>query len=127
MPTCALYGDFHEDRIVPFLLGVQFQPNEIDWNMPYLYIPLQGSFDIHSMNEMNEDIFSLSLLLSDLTTHFEKPNQIGIDLNHIQARYKNIASLDDVTQWVIRLCDIEEVLISQSSFSFEEHTNDTCD
>ncbi|MCR8645557.1 hypothetical protein NV379_23240 [Paenibacillus sp. N1-5-1-14] len=127
MPVYTLYGDFHDDQIVPFLLSVQFHTGELNWSTPYLYIPLDTPKHIHTINELDEDVFSISILLSDLTIHSDKPNEIGVDLQHVQARHNNIASTDEITTLLIRLCDIEEVLSSQPTASCEAHTTGTCE
>jgi hypothetical protein len=106
--------DFHDDGLKPFTLIVQFDPNELNDGKRIKRIPLTAPFERMMADELEEAGLGVSVLLEDITASSLHPHSFGIDMNSIAERHTQECppSLDEVDRFIVRLCDIEEVLES---------------
>jgi hypothetical protein len=104
--------DFHDDGIKPYTLIIRFYPGELDASKSFMYVPLTAPFQRLMQEELEDSgVIGVSVLLEDLTVNVEKPQCFGIDIRSIKLRLHDAAlTLQDAEQFIVRLCDIEEVL-----------------
>ncbi|WP_127580972.1 hypothetical protein [Paenibacillus koleovorans] len=110
MAKVKVYYDFQDDRIKPFTMVISFRIHEVKWDKQSFYIPINAPFQRH-MSEEYHDTFGYTVLLEDLTVNFDKPNTFGVHLTRLKDR-NNIwdATNEMPVNFMIRMCDIEEVL-----------------
>lgn len=111
MAKITVFYDFHEEGIKPFTMVIKFKQGEMDWSKSRLRIPLEAPFKRHMSEDFVDGIVSAMVLLDDLTVNPDEPNSFGVYLPYVKERYKNVElPLEEIEQFVIRFCDIEEVM-----------------
>lgn len=110
MAKLKVFYDFHDESIKPFTMVIRFKPGEVQWEKQSFYLSLSAPFQQHMSDEFH-DVTGYSVLLEDLTVNIEKPNTFGVSLSAIKKRYGIVESTnDEPVHFMIRMCDIEEVL-----------------
>jgi hypothetical protein len=105
--------DFHDDGLKPFMLIVQLDPSELNDGKRIKHIPLTAPFERLMANDLEEMGLGVSVLLEDITVSSLHPHSFGIDMKSIAERHMHERpSLHEVDRFIVRLCDIEEVLQS---------------
>lgn len=106
--------DFHP---VPDKLNILFGQGKIEWHKNQLFIPLEAPFRPKTADDYTDDIMSVSILLEDLITHPERPNQFGIDIHSVVRRLEKLKyqegvhfEYSDIEQFIIQMGDIEEIM-----------------
>lgn len=113
MARIGVIYDFHDEGLKPFHLLIHISAGELDGNKPIMYIPLQAPFEQMSAEDLEETGLGVSVLLSDITASFLHPHCFGIDMQSIRQRHKHMQlSIQEIERFVVRICDIEEVLQS---------------
>jgi hypothetical protein len=112
MAKLTVFYDFHEERILPFLMALRFRPQELDWSKTSMYVPLTAPFQQLKMEEIPDLEAGITVLLDDLVVNPRHPQCIGISLSRIQQRHIALPTdtLQSIQQLWIRMSDIEEVL-----------------
>lgn len=114
MARLAVIYDFHDDGLKPFTLVLHFDAGEPDWSTPIHYIPLDAPFKRLMADELEDMGIAVSVLLEDITRSPLHPQSFGIDLKSMERRHKGLhLPLYEVERFIIRLCDVEEVLQSE--------------
>ncbi|OCT11005.1 hypothetical protein A8709_04695 [Paenibacillus pectinilyticus] len=107
----AVFYDFHEEGIHPFLMALRFRPHELDFSKSTLYIPIHAPFQQLQSTEILDTEAGITVLLEDLIINPAHPASIGISLSHIKQRHIQLRhDLPTIQQLWIRMTDIEEVL-----------------
>ncbi|MEB1806337.1 MAG: hypothetical protein LPK26_03350 [Bacillaceae bacterium] len=106
-----VYYDYYDGNKVPVWFVLNFGTGNLDWDEEYLYIPIVAPFEVHGIEDFDNEIFSASVTLGDLTVSHEKPNTIGVYLPRIIETITSFGGIhEDVTQFIIQVGDIEEIL-----------------
>ncbi|MGG4144140.1 hypothetical protein ABEW34_13525 [Paenibacillus algorifonticola] len=111
---------------MPVWMILKFKQGGIDWVQDYIYVPVTLPF-LHYMSEdFDNHIISLSIASIELVVSPERPNHFGIQLPTVKEKINKLRGekstpqflLGDIHQFVIQICDIEEVwqLIAMSVF-----------
>ena len=83
----AVFYDFHEERIQPFLMALRFRPNELDFSKTTLYIPISAPFQQLHFEEILDLEAGITVLLEDLIVNPARPASFGISLSRIKQRH----------------------------------------
>ncbi|NRQ56085.1 hypothetical protein [Brevibacillus sp. HD1.4A] len=107
----TVYYDYLEEKLAPIWYVVSFRKGEFDWSKNTLYIPVEAPFQRQGAEDFHSDTLGLSVTLGDLTLNHEKPGKFGIHLPSLRQRAA-AANVDhwEVEQFIIQVCDIEELL-----------------
>lgn len=112
MTNYKVFYDDYEGKKVPYIMVVNVKDNAMNWNENIFTIQVQAPFELYSADDFDHDAMNISIHLDDLTLR-SKENNIGINLESIKKRLDaHNADYYDISNFVIRIEDIEEVLQS---------------
>lgn len=104
----TLYHDYQEEQAYPTWLVALMDKNA--WELETLYFSVLHGYEHKNMNEFPEDVLSFSVYQEDLVLS-EKIGEVGINLQQVKKRIsEQFPTVSEVTQLMIRVVDLEEVL-----------------
>ncbi|WP_158211640.1 hypothetical protein [Alkalihalobacterium alkalinitrilicum] len=107
----TVYYDYHDGEKVPLWYVLNFGSGNLDWDTEYLYVPIVAPFEIHGVEDFDNDTLSASITFGDLTKRIDKPNTIGIYLPHVKRTISDFGGdYHDIDQFIFLVSDIEEIL-----------------
>lgn len=114
----SVYFDYLEAELVPIWMIIKFKLGGIDWNQECLYIPVHLPFHRYLAEDFDDQIISLSIAQTELVVSAERTQHFGIHLPTVKKKTNKLRGekyapqflLSDIQQFVIQICDIEEVL-----------------
>lgn len=117
MAKISVYYDQDLDAFFPIWMVINFKRGEVDWDKEHVFIPTSAPFQRKRFEDFNEFEMSLSVTLNELIKNADKPQHFGIHLPSLKQRVTKIQEeeqmffdINDITQFVIQMCDIEEVM-----------------
>ncbi len=111
MPKQRVYYDYFEGNQVPFWYVLTFRPLEIPWDQETYYFEVIAPFEYFERDDFDHSIMSATINIEDLLTNNLHECQLGLNLNQIKQRIlKHGVEPWQVSQFIIQLPDIEEVL-----------------
>lgn len=117
MAKISVYYDQDLDALFPSWMVINFKRGEVDWDKEHVFIPTSAPFQRKRFEDFNEFEMSLSLTLNELIMNADKPHHFGIHLPSLKQRVTKIQEeeqmrfdINDITQFIIQICDIEEVM-----------------
>lgn len=102
MPKQRVFYDYIDGNLVPYWYVLSFRYNEIPWDHETYFF---------GRDDFDDSVLSASVNIEDLRTNEILESKLGLNLNKIKQRlYKHDTYPDEVTQFIIQLPDIEEIL-----------------
>jgi hypothetical protein len=110
MKKYKVFYDYYDGKKVPYMMVVNVKDNGIDWYENIFTIQVQAPFELFAAEEFDHEAMNISVSIDELTLR-SKENQIGINLELIKRRLdEHEVDYYDISNFVIRIEDIEEVL-----------------
>ncbi|PAD67295.1 hypothetical protein CHH83_19605 [Bacillus sp. 7586-K] len=111
MPRQRVYYDYFDGKEVPFWYVLTFKYQEIPWEQDAYYFEVIAPFEYFDRDEFDDSIMSVSINIEDLLINNLHECNLGLNLNRIKERIlKHGIEPYEVSQFIIQLPDIEEVL-----------------
>lgn len=111
MPRQRVYYDYVDGNLVPFWYVITFRSYEIPWEQETYNFEVIAPFEYFDRDDFDNSILSTSINIEDLLTNNLHKCQLGLNLNQIKQRIlKHGVEPWQVSQFIIQLPDIEEVL-----------------
>lgn len=105
----TLYHDYQEEHSYPTWLVALIDKDA--WGEETVYFSVLHGFEHKDMDEFPEDVLTFSVCQEDLVLPKEKFGEVGINLSQVKKRIsEQMPAESEVTQLLIRVIDIEEVL-----------------
>jgi hypothetical protein len=111
VPKQRVFYDYIDGNLVPYWYVLSFRYNEIPWDQETYFFEINAPFEYFGQHDFDDSILSASVNIEDLITNEILETKLGLNLNKIKQRlYKHGTYPDEVTQFIIQLPDIEEIL-----------------
>ena len=107
----TVYYDYYDGVKAPKWYVLYFGSNNIDWEKDYIFLPIIAPFELHGVEDFDNEIMSASITIGDLIKKDENPNELGIYLPRVRKTITDFGGeVQDVSQFIMLVSDIEEVL-----------------
>lgn len=111
IPKQRVFYHYIDGNLVPYWYVLSFRYNEIPWNEETYFFEIIAPFEYFDRDDFDDSVLSASVNIEDLITNEILESKLGLNLNKIKQRlYKHGIYPDEVTQFIIQLPDIEEIL-----------------
>lgn len=109
IPQQRVYYEYVNGELCPYWYVLTFEPCQIGWDKPTIFFDVFAPFEYLERDCFDESLISISIFISDLIINGNNPSRLGINLARVKARLNGLEP-ELITQFVIQMPDIEEVL-----------------
>lgn len=111
MPNQKLYFDYVENELVPYILVITFNSEELKWDKSIYRMKIDICHSTNDLYDIDDSIPTATIYFSDLIFNADIPDTIGINLVSLKRRISDIG-VDPfvIHQFVISLPNLNELL-----------------
>jgi len=107
----TVYYDYFDGIKAPKWFVLYFGSGNINWEEELIYLPIEAPFELHAVEDFDNDILSATVTMGDMIRSEGKPNELGIYLPRVKQTIINYGGdIQDVSQFIMLVSDIEETL-----------------
>jgi hypothetical protein len=106
MGEISVYYEHHDDQLVPISMIVR---GIVDLRYPY-YWHINAPFKRFLTEDFDDSVLTVSVQLEELLINPELQHHVGLYLPAIRRRIPEHIDDMDISQYLIRFCDLEDVL-----------------